>query len=69
MNVFNSLQDYCKALAEWQNIPATITPDGIFVEGLYLSEWLKRNPKPVYSPEIPENPDGRSLNVGTITRK
>ena len=73
MDFFN-ISEYIEAKTQWENVHTIIHPDGhatVKVKGeqFPLSEYLQQNSKPNYMPPIPQNPDGKTVQGGHVTRK
>ena len=68
-NIYTDHKKYIKAIQRWEQVPAMVTPKGMFVNGIPYAEWISHNPKPVYEVEIKPNPDGTHLQSGVVVPK
>jgi hypothetical protein len=67
--IYTKHKDYIKAISRWKQTPATITKEGMFVNGIPYKEWITHNPKPVYEVPLSPNPDGTKIQTGIISKK
>lgn len=73
MEIYHNLSQYIKALERWQNTPAVINSDGMFVivkgKRYLKAEFDAANPKPVYNPLPKRNSKGEPIGTPVIVKK
>jgi len=67
LSIYNTIEDFLIAKSHWESIPLKVTNEGLFeqIDG----EWKSINQypnKPVYHPQLKDNPDKKNIDCGII---